>query len=230
MKILLIEDDKQMAQHISQALLAHGHEVEESDNGPEGATRALAGSHAALIVDRMLPGLDGLSLVKGLRADGCHTPVLFLTTMDGINDRVEGLEGGADDYLTKPFASAELLARVHAITRRGDSRSNQDKSDRPVLLQAAGLEMDLILRSVTREGHPVELQAQEFKLLEYMMRNAGRVVTRAMLLEHVWDLHFDPRTKIVETHMSRLRAKLDRGHGGEIIHTIRGSGYILRAG
>ena len=227
MKILLIEDDKQMSQHIAQALSTNGHEVEECDNGPEGSTRALVGSHAALIVDRMLPGLDGLSLVKNLRANGCRTPILFLTTMDGIDDRVEGLEGGADDYLTKPFATAELLARVHAITRRSDARPNQE---RPVLLKAAGLEMDLILRTVTRDSQSVELQAQEFKLLEYMMRNAERVVTRAMLLEHVWDLHFDPRTKIVETHMSRLRTKLDRGDGREFIHTIRGSGYVLRAG
>jgi two-component system, OmpR family, response regulator len=226
MKILLIEDDKQTARHIAQALRANGHEVEECDNGPEGATRALTGSHAALIVDRMLPGLDGLTLVKSLRANGSRTPILFLTTMDGIDDRVEGLEGGADDYLTKPFATAELLARVHAITRRSDARPNQE---RPALLKVGGLEMDLILRKVTRDGKPVELQAQEFKLLEYMVRNAERVVTRAMLLEHVWDLHFDPRTKIVETHMSRLRAKLDRSEGGEIIHTIRGSGYVLRA-
>jgi two-component system OmpR family response regulator len=226
MKILLIEDDKQMSRHIARALSTNGHEVEECDNGPEGAKRALAGSHAALIVDRMLPGLDGLSLVKNLRANGSLTPVLLLTTMDGIDDRVEGLEGGADDYLTKPFATAELLARVHAITRRSDARPNQE---RPALLKVAGLEMDLILRKVTRDGKPVELQAQEFKLLEYMVRNAERVVTRAMLLEHVWDLHFDPRTKIVETHMSRLRAKLDRDGSGEIIHTIRGSGYVLRA-
>jgi two-component system OmpR family response regulator len=223
MKILLIEDDDEMAAGIALTLRANGHEVETSDNGRDGAVRARAGTHAALIVDRMLPELDGLSLVRDLRADGIRTPILFLTTMSGIDDRVEGLEGGADDYLTKPFATAELLARVNAITRRADAHAEA------TVLKAAGMEMDLIRRTVVRQGKPVTLQAQEFRLLEYMMRNADRVVTRAMLLEHVWDLHFDPRTNIVETHMSRLRAKLDCGLGGEVIRTIRGTGYILRA-
>ena len=223
MKILLIEDDREMADGIAHALSADGHEVETSVDGLAGAERARNGNHAALIVDRMLPGLDGLSLVKGLRADGIQTPILFLTTMSGIDDRVEGLEGGADDYLTKPFAVPELLARVHAITRRADAHGG------PTLLKAGELEMNLIRRTVARQGRPVELQAQEFRLLEYLMRNHDRVATRAMLLEHVWDLHFDPRTNIVETHMSRLRAKLDCGFGGEVIRTIRGTGYILRA-
>jgi two-component system OmpR family response regulator len=223
MKILLIEDDGETAAGVTHALRAQGHEVETSADGSDGARRARAGDYAALIVDRMLPGLDGLSLVKGLRADGIRTPILFLTTMSGIDDRVEGLEGGADDYLTKPFAAPELLARVNAITRRADSQGE------PAVLHAAELEMNLIRRTVSRTGHAVELQAMEFKLLEYLMRNAGRVVTRAMLLEHVWELHFDPRTNIVETHMSRLRAKLDCGLGGELIRTIRGTGYVLRA-
>jgi len=221
MKILLIEDDKETADSIALTLRANGHEVETSSTGTAGAARARSGGHAAMIVDRMLPGLDGLSLVKGLRADGVRTPILFLTTMSGIDDRVEGLEGGADDYLTKPFAAPELLARVNAITRRADVEK--------AVLKAAELEINLIRRTVSRAGHAVDLQAQEFKLLEYLMRNAGRVVTRAMLLEHVWELHFDPRTNIVETHMSRLRAKLDCGLGGEVIRTIRGTGYILRA-
>jgi len=150
--------------------------------------------------------------------------VLFLTTMSGLNDRVEGLKGGGDDYLVKPFAFPELLARVDVIARRSGSQDGE-----PVRLRAADLEVDLIRRTVQRGGKPIELQAQEFRLLEYLMRNMGRVVTRAMLLENVWDLHFDPRTNIVETHMSRLRAKVDRGHGAELIHTVRGAGYTLRA-
>jgi two-component system, OmpR family, response regulator len=222
MKILLIEDDPETADHICHALRAQGHTVEESRDGAEGLALARSGQHAALIVDRMLPGLDGLSLVKRLRAEGSQIPVLFLTTMSGIDDRVAGLNGGGDDYLTKPFALAELVARINAIARRGDPRQ-------PVTLHAGDLEMDLIRRIVHRGGKTVELQPQEFKLLEYMVRNAGRVVTRTMLLENVWELHFDPRTNIVETHMSRLRAKMDRGYAAELIHTIRGNGYILRA-
>lgn len=221
MKILVIEDDPETANHVSHALRAQGHEVEERRTGPDGLARAREGQYAALIVDRMLPGLDGLSLVKQLRRDGSQTPVLFLTTMSGIDDRVAGLEGGGDDYLTKPFALAELLARVHAIARRGEQRQT--------MLRAGDLEMDLIRREVRRGGKEVDLQPQEFKLLEYMVRNAGRVVTRSMLYENVWDLHFDPRTNIVETHMSRLRGKMDRGHRVELIHTVRGTGYILRA-
>jgi two-component system OmpR family response regulator len=171
----------------------------------------------------MLPGMDGLSLTRNLRAQGVKTPVLLLTTMTGIDDRVEGLEGGADDYLVKPFAIAELQARVNALVRRAEVSGTVTR------LAVPGLTMDLIARTVARAGEAVELQAQEFRLLEYLMRNAGRAVTRAMLLEHVWKLNFDPRTNIVETHMSRLRTKLDRGDGVELIHTIRGTGYILRA-
>jgi two-component system, OmpR family, response regulator len=222
MKILLIEDDPETADHICHALRAQGHEVEESRDGADGLAAARSGQHAALIVDRMLPSLDGLSLVKKLRAEGSQTPVLFLTTMSGIDDRVAGLNSGGDDYLTKPFALVELMARINAIARRGDPRQ-------PVTLHAGDLEMDLIRRTVHRGGKAVDVQPQEFKLLEYMLRNAGRVVTRSMLLENVWELHFDPRTNIVETHMSRLRAKMDRGYATELIHTIRGNGYILRA-
>ena len=222
MKILLIEDDPETAEHVCHALRGQGHEVEECHAGPEGLARARTGQHAALIVDRMLPGLDGLSLVKQLRAEGSQTPVLFLTTMSGIDDRVAGLNSGGDDYLTKPFALAELVARVNAIARRGETHP-------PVTLRAGDLEVDLLRRSVHRGGKPVELQPQEFKLLEYMLRNAGQLVTRSMLLENVWDLHFDPRTNIVETHMSRLRSKMDRGFSAELIHTVRGNGYILRA-
>jgi two-component system OmpR family response regulator len=225
MKILLVEDDMEIAGHVSHALSTAGHDVDSAGDGLQGLLRASSGDYAALILDRMLPGLDGLSLMKQLRAKGMETPILLLTTMAGIDDRVEGLEAGADDYLVKPFAFAELLARVNAMARRAEI-SERAAATR---LAIADLEMDLIARTVHRAGQPIELQAQEFRLLEYLMRNAGRAVTRAMLLEHVWKLNFDPRTNIVETHMSRLRAKLDRNHTKDLIHTIRGTGYILRA-
>jgi two-component system OmpR family response regulator len=225
LKILLIEDDAEMAGHIAVSLREHGHEVEQASNGLDGLARARTDKHAALVVDRMLPGLDGLSLVRQLRTDGNRTPVLFLTTMSGLDDRVEGLEGGGDDYLAKPFAFTELMARIHAITRRAEGQ----ESGEPTRLRIADLEMDLIRRTVQRAGKTIDLQPQEFRLLEFLLRNAGRTVTRTMLLEHVWDLHFDPRTNIVETHMSRLRAKVDRGFAPELIHTLRSVGYILRA-
>jgi two-component system, OmpR family, response regulator len=226
LKILLVEDDPEMTDHIVHALHEHGHEVESSPDGHDGLVRARSGEHAALIVDRMLPGLDGLSLVRQLRAEANRVPVLFLTTMNGLDDRVEGLEAGGDDYLAKPFAFAELLARVNAITRRLDARD----AGEPTRLHLADLEMDLIRRTVQRGGKPIEVQSQEFRLLEYLLRNTGRVVTRTMLLENVWDLHFDPRTNVVETHISRLRSKIDRGFSPELIHTLRGVGYVLRAG
>jgi two-component system OmpR family response regulator len=225
MRILLVEDDIEIAGHVSHALCTAGHDVDSAGDGLQGLSRALSGEYAALILDRMLPGLDGLSLMKQLRTKGMETPILLLTTMAGIDDRVAGLEAGADDYLVKPFAFAELVARVNAMTRRADINGRAAATK----LTAADLEMDLIARTVHRAGHLIDLQAQEFRLLEYLMRNAGRAVTRTMLLEHVWKLNFDPRTNIVETHMSRLRAKLDRNHAKDLIHTIRGTGYILRA-
>jgi two-component system, OmpR family, response regulator len=224
MKILLVEDDMEIAGHVCHALAIAGHDVDSAGDGLLGLSRATSGEYAALILDRMLPGLDGLSLMKQLRAGGVETPILLLTTMAGIDDRVE-VEAGADDYLVKPFAFAELLARVNAMTRRADITGRAAATK----LTVADLEMDLIARTVHRAGLPIELQAQEFRLLEFLMRNIGRVVTRAMLLEKVWDLHFDPRTNIVETHMSRLRGKVDRGFGAELIHTVRGAGYMLRA-
>jgi two-component system OmpR family response regulator len=224
LRLLLIEDDRETAGHVVHALQGQGHEVDTAHDGVDGLARARSGEYAALVVDRMLPGLDGLGLVKRLRSDGVRTPVLLLTTMSGLDDRVEGLEGGADDYLAKPFAVSELLARVNAITRRGALADSETTR-----LRIADLEMDLIRRTTSRGAKLVDLQPQEFRLLEFLLRNAGRVVTRTMLLENVWDLHFDPRTNIVETHVSRLRAKIDRGHAVELIHTVRGSGYILRA-
>lgn len=224
MKILLVEDDRETSAHIVYALSSEGHDVQVCYDGAMALERAQTDGYDALIVDRMLPRLDGLSLVRNLREMNNQTPVLFLTTMDGLDDRVEGLSAGGDDYLVKPFAFPELLARVHAITRRSQRSSNGE----PVRLRAGDLEMDLIRRTVQRSGKIIELQAQEFRLLEFLMRNAGRVVTRTMLLEKVWDLHFDPRTNIVETHMSRLRSKVDRGFTSELIHTVRGAGYTLR--
>jgi two-component system OmpR family response regulator len=223
MKILLVEDDEEITAHVSLALTTAGHEVETASDGEVGLLQASSGSYAAIILDRMLPKLDGISLMQNLRAQSDETPILLLTTMAGIDDRVAGLEAGADDYLVKPFAFAELLARVNALGRRAEIAGRAGK------LMVADLEMDLIARTVHRGGQPIELQAQEFRLLEYLLRNAGRTVTRAMLLENVWKLNFDPRTNIVETHMSRLRAKISRNQAVELIHTIRGTGYVLRA-
>lgn len=224
MQLLLVEDDRETADHVARLLREHGHSLEHVADGAAGLARAREGRHDMLIVDRMLPGLDGLSLVRRLRAEGNHVPALFLTTMSGLDDRVEGLTAGGDDYLVKPFAFAELLARIGALARRA-----VPKPDEPVRLYCADLEMDLIRRSVRRAGREIDLQAQEFRLLEYLLRNTGQVVTRKMLLEHVWDLHFEPRTNVVETHMSRLRAKVDRGFDRELIRTVRGVGYALRA-
>jgi two-component system, OmpR family, response regulator len=223
MKLLLIEDDTRMADFIQRGLKEHGHVVDHAENGKDGLFLAASGKYDAAIVDRMLPEMDGLSIVKMLRATGNHVPTLFLTTMAGIDDRVEGLEAGADDYLVKPFAFAELLARLGALMRRPPLNELQ------AVLHVGELEMDLLKRQVTRTGQPIDLQPQEFKLLEYLMRSEGRVVTRTMLLEHVWDFHFDPQTSVVETHISRLRAKIDKGFGTDLLKTIRGAGYCLRA-
>jgi two-component system OmpR family response regulator len=223
MKVLVVEDDAETADYIVNGLSEHGHIVDHACNGPDGLFLAGAGGYEVAVVDRMLPGLDGLSLVKTLRNDGVGTAVLFLTNLGGIDDRVEGLDAGGDDYLVKPFAFSELLARVNALGRRPAVVAIES------VLRVADLEMDLLKRSVTRGGRAIELQPREFKLLECLMQHAGRVVTRTMLLEMVWEFHFDPKTNIVETHMSRLRAKIDRGFDRQLIHTIRGSGYSLRA-
>ena len=223
MKLLLIEDDERMAEFILRGLKEHGHVADHAANGKDGLFLAASEKYDAVIADRMLPGLDGLSIVKMLRATGNHVPILFLTTMGGIDDRVEGLEAGADDYLVKPFAFAELLARLGALMRR------PPVNDVKTTLRVGELEIDLLKRIVTRAGKTVDLQPQEFKLLEYLMRSEGRIVTRTMLLENVWDFHFDPQTSVVETHISRLRAKIDKGFGTEMLKTMRGVGYSLRA-
>jgi len=222
MKVLLIEDDVKTAAYVKRGLEEHGHVVDSAGNGRDGLFLAAGEGYDVMIVDRMLPGLDGLGIVKAARAAGVTTPVLFLTTMGGIDDRVEGLELG-DDYLVKPFAFAELMARINALARRPAI------AQVPTVLRVADLEMDLIGRKVRRAGREIELQPREFRLLEYLMRNAGRVLTRTMLLEHVWEFHFEPRTNIVETHISRLRSKIDRGFDAELLETVRGSGYLLRA-
>lgn len=223
---MIVEDDPVTALYVTEGLQKLGHTVCWAPTGADGFEQARGGDCALIIVDRMLPGLDGLTLVKNLRERNVQTPVLFLTTMDDLDARVEGLNAGGDDYLTKPFAMPELLARANAIMRRRSPAGDAGQSTR---LRAGGLEIDLLARSVSRDGRVIELQHQEFKLLEYMMQNAGRIVTRTMLLENVWGLSFDPGTNVVESHMSRLRAKVDRGFGTELIHTIRGSGYVVRA-
>jgi two-component system, OmpR family, response regulator len=223
MKILVIEDDTETAAYIANGLREHGFTVDQALNGRDGLLLAAGEHYDVLIVDRMLPGLDGLTVVKTLRGAGVRTPILFLTTMGGVPDRVQGLEAGGDDYLVKPFAYEELVARVGALGRRPPIASVQ------TALRVGDLKMNLITRSVSRGEQRIALQAQEYKLLEYLMRHAGHTVTRTMLLENVWDFHFDPKTNIVETNMSRLRGKVDRGFATQLIYTIRGAGYCLRA-
>ena len=222
MKILLIEDDAETADYTLNGLSEEGHNVIHVANGRDGLYRAAQESFDLLIVDRMVPGVDGLAVVKTLRGAGNQTPILFLTTMGGINDRVAGLNAGGDDYLTKPFAFSELVARVNALGRRPPKIAD-------TILRIADVELDLMKRVVKRRGKPIDLQPREFRLLEYLARHAGQVVTRTMLLENVWDFHFDPRTNVVETHISRLRSKIDKGFEPELIHTVRGAGYCLRA-
>jgi two-component system, OmpR family, response regulator len=222
MRILLIEDDADTASYVVEGLQKRGHLADHAAGGQDGLLRALGGRYDVLVVDRMLPEIDGLRLVRTLRSVGVDVPVLFLTALGDIEDRVEGLESGGDDYLTKPFAFSELIARINALARRPRIPPVE------TVLRVADLEMDLIARRVKRGEGDIELQPREFQLLEYLMRNAGRVVTRAMLLEKVWKFNFDPKTKIVETHISRLRAKVTKANGQELIHTIRGYGYVIK--
>jgi len=224
-RTLLIEDDTETALYVTEGLQQIGHVVVWAATGPDGLFQASHGDYELIVADRMLPGLDGLSLVRNLRGADIQTPVLFLTTMDGLDARVEGLEGGGDDYLAKPFAMPELAARANALVRRAQHLATLAQTR----LVVADLEIDLLTRAVERAGKPIELQPQEFKLLEFLMQNSGKVVTRRMLLERVWGLDFDPGTTVLESHMSRLRAKVDRGFGAELIHTIRGYGYMIRA-
>jgi two-component system OmpR family response regulator len=223
MKLLLVEDDEETADYVVDGLTREGHVVDRAANGRDGLFLAAAQPYDVIVVDRLLPGLDGLALVKTIRAADIKIPVLFLTAVDGVNDRVEGLEAGGDDYLVKPFAFAELAARVNALARR------PALTQTATVLRVGDLDLDLLRRTCRRGGRQIDLQPREFLLLEYLMRHPGQVVTRTMLLEHVWDFHFDPRTTVVETHISRLRAKLGSGEAEQaIIETVRGAGYRLR--
>jgi two-component system OmpR family response regulator len=223
MKILLIEDDAETARYIVNGLTEQGLVVDHAENGRDGLVLAAGEPYDVMIFDRMLPGLDGLGILKTIRSAGVKTPVLLLTAMSGVDDRVEGLDAGGDDYLVKPFAFSELLARVHALARRPRTTAEE------TVLKVGDLEMDLIRREVRRGCKIIDLQPREFRLLEYLMRNAGRVVTRTMLLQKVWDFHFDPATNVVETHISRLRAKVDKPFDAPLIRTVRGAGYSLHA-
>ena len=221
MKILLLEDDKETSDFISRGLKEHGHNVDLCENGLDGLAMAQEGQYDVFIFDRMVPRLDGLTLARTLRDTGIKTPILFLTAIGSIEDRVSGLESGGDDYLVKPFAFAELHARVNSLARRPPL--NEVVS----VLEAGDLRMDLIKRSVTRDGKHIELLPTEFKLLEFLLRHVGQVVTRTMLLEGVWGFHFDPHTNVVETHISRMRSKMDKGFPVALIQTVRGSGYLI---
>jgi two-component system OmpR family response regulator len=221
MKILLIEDDEETAAYVLNGLSEAGHLGEHCPDGRDGLVMATTEDYDVLIVDRMLPGLDGLGLVKTLRSAGVTTPVLFLTAIGGIDDRVEGLDAGGDDYLVKPFAFSELLARVAALGRRPPMAAEE------TVLKVADLEVNLIQRAVSRGGREIELRPREFHLLEYLLRNAGKVVTRTMLLERVWDFNFDPRTNVVETHISRLRGKIDKPFDEKLIKTVHDVRYTI---
>ncbi len=227
MRILVVEDDTDVAGFVLKGLREAGHEAAQAGNGAEGLSLATREPFDAIILDRMLPGgLDGLRVLETLRAQDNQTPVLFLSAMVGVDDRVRGLQAGGDDYLTKPFAFSELLARVEALMRRG--RAAQRAAQSATLLVVGDLEMDLLSRTVRRRGQKIDLQPREFRLLEFLMRHAGQVVTRTMLLEGVWDYHFDPQTNVIDVHVSRLRQKIDKPFDATSIQTVRSAGYMLR--
>lgn len=221
MHILIIEDDKEAVRYLSKGLTESGHLVEHVADGKSGLGRALTGAYDVMIIDRMLPELDGLSIIAALRAAGVKTPVLILSALGAVDDRVEGLKAGGDDYLTKPYAFSELLARIEVLARRNQPEQGDHK------LKIADLEMDLIKHKVSRGGKTINLQPREFRLLEYLMRHKGQVISRTMLLEQVWDYNFDPQTNVIDVHISRLRNKIDKGHELQLLHTIRGAGYTL---
>jgi two-component system OmpR family response regulator len=223
MRILVIEDDAQAAAYLVKGLTESGHVVDHAANGRDGLFMAGSERYDVLVVDRMLPGRDGLSVIEVLRATGDETPTLVLSALGSVDDRVKGLRAGADDYLTKPYAFAELLARLEALGRRKSAPSVTTR------LEVGELEMDLLSRTVTRAGRSIDLLPREYRLLEHLMRNAGSVVTRTMLLESVWDYHFDPQTNVIDVHIARLRQKIDRDFASPMIHTVRGAGYCLRA-
>src|SRR3954453_18032881 len=225
-KILLIEDDRETASYLVRGLGEEGHSVDHVEDGRDGLFRATDGSFDLVILDRMVPGLDGLGLLKAMRAANVETPVLILSALASVTDRIEGLEAGSDDYLVKPFSFGELLARVNALLRRGEGRGSGAADLR---IAVGDLEIDPLARSVKRAGRKIDLKPREYRLLEYLARNEGRVVTRTMLLEQVWDYHFDPGTNVIDVHVSRLRRKLEEGFAQPILHPVRGAGYRLGA-
>lgn len=223
MRVLVIEDDKVAAGYVLKGLAESGHIADHAPDGETGLNMARDGRYEVLVVDRMLPALDGLKVIETLRKEGDQTPVLVLSALSEIDQRVEGLRAGGDDYLTKPYAFAELLARIEALVRRRDPSAVQTR------LTVGDLEMDLLARTVRRNGEEIPLQPREFRLLEFLMKHAGQVVTRTMLLEKVWDYHFDPQTNVIDVHVSRLRGKIDKPYDRAMLHTVRGAGYRLQA-
>ena len=223
MRVLVIEDDSEAAAYLAKGLGEAGHQVETAADGEAGFSIASDGGFDALIVDRMLPKRDGLEVISSLRDAGDTTPVLILSALSDVDERVRGLRAGGDDYLTKPYAFSELMARLDALMRRANPEHSRTRFD------VGDLQLDILSRSVRRAGQPVTLQPREFRLLEYLMRHAGQVVTRTMLLENVWDYHFDPQTNVIDVHISRLRAKIDRDFDKPLLHTVRGAGYMIRA-
>jgi two-component system OmpR family response regulator len=222
MRILLIEDDSEAAAYLAKALREAGHVPDHAQDGDSGAAMAADGGYDVLVVDRMLPKRDGLSVIEELRAKGDHTPALILSALGQVDDRVAGLRAGGDDYLPKPYAFSELLARVEALARR----RKPDAAE--TVFRVGDLELDRLGHTVSRAGQAIPLQPREFRLLEFLMKHAGQVVTRTMLLENVWDYHFDPQTNVIDVHISRLRAKIDKGFPEPLLHTVRGAGYMIK--
>jgi two-component system OmpR family response regulator len=225
MRILIVEDDSEAAAYMAKAFREAGHVADHVGDGLEGYARAREEDYDVLIVDRMLPKLDGLSLIGGLRAQKIETPALILSALGQVDDRVKGLRAGGDDYLAKPYAFAELLARTEVLARRKQIGTGED-----TVYRVHGLELDRLAHKLTRDGKEIQLQPREFRLLEYLMKHAGQVVTRTMLLENVWDYHFDPQTNVIDVHISRLRGKIDKGFDQPLLQTIRGAGYMIRDG
>jgi two-component system OmpR family response regulator len=224
MRVLVIEDDRETAQFLQKSLKESGHSADLAGDGETGLAMAQEGGYDILIVDRMLPRLDGLSVVKTLRSAGTRTPVLILSALGDVDDRVKGLRAGGDDYLTKPYAYSELLARIEALARRAVPEEQETR------YAVGDLVLDRLSHRVTRGGEQIQLQPREYRLLEYLMKHAGQVVTRTMLLENVWDYHFDPQTNVIDVHVSRLRAKIDKTFDKPLLHTVRGAGYMIRDG
>jgi two-component system, OmpR family, response regulator len=224
MRLLIIEDDRDSADYLVKAFREAGHVADHAADGEAGLSLAETGDYDVMIVDRMLPKRDGLSVIGALREKGNHTPALILSALGQVDDRVKGLRAGGDDYLPKPYSFTELLARVEVLSRRGSGPAEESS------YRVGDLELDRLSRRVVRGNEKVDLQPREFRLLEYLMKHAGQVVTRTMLLENVWDYHFDPQTNVIDVHISRLRSKIDKGHDKPLLHTIRGAGYMIRDG